>query len=111
MNYDMDSKKQKARLALILKTGKIRLWFFYPATRHYCYLSETGDYEREYNPAEFCRFFHLDDLDNMRSIIFDVCDGKQESGKVAIRSRAAKDSDCRHYEVRRNKKGGRCLQT
>ena len=95
----MDSKKQKARLALILKTGKIRLWFFYPATRHYCYLSETGDYEREYNPAEFCRFFHLDDLDNMRSIIFDVCDGKQESGKVAIRSRAAKDSDCRHYEV------------
>ena len=99
MNNVMDSKKQKARLALILKTGKLRLWFFYPATRHYCYLSETGDYEREYNPAEFCRFFHLDDLDKMRSIIFDVCDGKQESGKVAIRSRAAKDSDCRHYEV------------
>ena len=99
MNNVMDSKKQKARLALILKTGKLRLWFFYPATRHYCYLSETGDYEREYNPAEFSRFFHPDDLNEMRSIIFDVCDGKQESGKVAIRSRAAKDADCRHYEV------------
>ena len=99
MNNVMDCKKQKARLALILKTGKLRLWFFYPATRHYCYLSETGDYEREYNPAEFSRFFHPDDLDEMRSIIFDVCDGKQESGKVAIRSRAAKDADCRHYEV------------
>ena len=99
MTHATNASKQKARLALILKTGKLRLWFFYPATRQYCYLSETGDYEREYNPAEFARLFHRDDLDKMRSIIFDVCDGKIEGGKVAIRSRAAKDSDCLHYEV------------
>jgi len=94
-----DKKNTKARLALILKTGKIRLWFFYPATRRYCYLSEAGDYEREYNPAEFAQFFHKDDLDRMRSIIFDVCDGKRESGKVSVRSRAAKESECRHYDI------------
>ena len=94
-----DKKNTKARLALILKTGKLRLWFFYPATRRYCYLSEAGEYEREYNPAEFARFFHKDDLDKMRSIIFDVCDGKCESGKVSVRSRADKESDCRHYDI------------
>lgn len=86
-------------MALILKTGRLRLWFFYPATRHYCYLSETGDYEKEYNPAEFALLFHRDDLDKMRTIIFDVCDGKKDSGKVAVRSRADMESDCRHYEV------------
>ena len=94
----MDSKKQKARLALILKTGRLRLWFYYPATRHYCYLSEAGDYEREYNPSDFSQLFHLDDIEKMRSLIFDICEGKQDSGKVAIRSRSTED-DCRHYET------------
>ncbi|MBQ8157508.1 MAG: PAS domain S-box protein [Prevotella sp.] len=99
MDNNLDSKNQKARLALILKTGRLRLWFFFPATRRYCYLSETGEYGREHNPAEFARYFHRDDLDDMRSIIFDVCDGKRENGKVTIRSRAAKEADCRLYEM------------
>ena len=99
MTKDMDSKKQKARLALILKTGRLRLWFYYPAKRHYCYLSETGDYEREYNPAEFCQQFHRDEIEKMSGIIYDICDGKLESGALSMRSRAAKESDCRHYEV------------
>lgn len=99
MEYDLDSKKKKARLALILKTGRLRLWFFYPAKRHYCYLSETGELEREYNPAEFARFFHRDDLDKMRTVIFAICDGFQESGKAVLRSYAEKEADCRHYEV------------
>ena len=95
----MDNKKQKARLALILKTGRLRLWFFYPATSHYCYLSEAGDYEREYNPAEFCQMFHRDDIERMSGVIYDICDGKQDSGKLSIRSRAEKESDCRHYDL------------
>jgi len=99
MATDNDSKKQKARLALILKTGKLRLWFFNPATHHYCYLSETGEYGREYNPAEFCQFYHRDDIELMSSIIYDITDGKQETEKMNIRSRAAKESDCRHYEL------------
>ena len=86
----MDTMKQKARLALILKTSKLRLWFFHPATRHYFYLSDT---------AEFAQFFHRDDLDLMRKIIFDVCEGKQETGKVSIRSRADNDADCRYYNM------------
>ena len=99
MATDIDSKKQKARLALILKTGRLRIWFYYPATRHYCYLSEAGDYEREYNPSEFAKQFYREDLEKMRSIIFDICDGKQDSAKVTLRSSAKKESECNHYEV------------
>ena len=99
MATDTDSMKQKARLALILKTGRLRLWFYYPATRHYCYLSEAGEYGREYNPSEFALFFHREDLEQMRSLVFDICDGKQDSGKVKLRSRAEKESECKHYEV------------
>ena len=42
MNQEIDNKKQKARLALIMKTSKLRLWFYDPTTRHCCYLSEAG---------------------------------------------------------------------
>ena len=99
MIQDVDNQKQKARLALILKTGRLRLWFYYPATRHYCYLSETGDYENEFNPSEFARFFHRDDLERMRSIIFDICDGKQDTAKVPMRGRADRNSECKYYEM------------
>ena len=95
----MDIKKQKARLALILKTGRLRLWFYDPATRHYCYMSETGEYEREYNPSEFALLFYPNDLDRARSIIFDICDGKRDTAKLYMRSRAKKESECRHYET------------
>ena len=99
MAKDMDIKKQKARLALILKTGRLRIWFYYPATRHYCYLSETGEYEQEYNPSEFALLFFKDDLEKARSIIFDICDGKRDTAKLHMRSRAEKESECRHYET------------
>ena len=34
----------------------------------------------------------------LRSLVFDICDGKQDSGKVKLRSRAEKESECKHYE-------------
>ena len=99
MATDTDIRKQKARLALILKTGRLRLWFYDPATRHYCYMSETGEYEREYNPSEFALLFYKDDLEKARSIIFDICDGKRDTAKLHMRSNAAKESECRYYET------------
>ena len=99
MNQDIDNKKQKARLALIMKTSKLRLWFYDPTTRHFCYLSEAGDYEREYNPADFAQFFHRDDLDQMRTAVFAICEGKMDTAQVNVRSRADKESDCKHYEI------------
>ena len=99
MATDIDIKKKKARLALILRTGRLRLWFYDPATRHYCYMSETGEYEHEYNPSEFARLFFKDDLEKARSIIFDICDGKRDSAKLYMRSNAAKESECSYYET------------
>lgn len=99
MKQDVDNNKQKARLALIMKTSKLRLWFYDPTTRYFCYLSEEGDYEREYNPVDFALFFHRDDLDGMRQMIFDICEGKVDEAKVNVRSRATKESDCRYYEM------------
>ena len=99
MNQEIDNTKQKARLALIMKTSKLRLWFYDPTTRHYCNLSEAGDYEREYNPADFALFFHRDDLDQMRAMVFAICEGKMDTAKVHVRSRAEKESDCKHYEI------------
>ncbi len=99
MNQEIDNKKQKARLALIMKTSNLRLWFYDPATRHYCYLSEAGDYEREYNPVEFSQFFHRDDMDHMRTTVFAICEGKMDTAKVNCRSRAKRESDCRYYEI------------
>ncbi len=95
----MKIKNQKARLALILRTGQLRLWLFYPATRHYCYLSETGDYEREYNPSEFALLFHRDDIEKLYTTIFDICDGKLDGGKVEMRSRASDESERKYYEI------------
>ena len=86
-------------MALIMKTSRLRLWFYDPTTRHLCYLSEEGDYEREYNPADFALFFHRDDLDKMRRIVFSICEGKMDAAKVYARSRAEKESDCKHYEI------------
>ena len=99
MKQDVDNNKQKARLALIMKTSKLRLWFYDPTTRYFCYLSEEGDYEREYNPADFALFFHRDDVDRMRQMIFAICEGKMDEAKVNVRSRATKESDCRYYEI------------
>ena len=86
-------------MALIMKTSRLRLWFYDPTTRHFCYLSEEGDYEREYNPADFALFFHRDDVDRMRTVVFAICEGKMDTGKVNARSRAEKESECRHYEI------------
>ena len=99
MNQEVENQKQKARLALIMKTSKLRLWFYDPTTRHCCYLSEAGEYEREYNPADFALFFHRDDLDQVRAMVFAICEGKMDTGKVSVRSRAGRESDCKHYEI------------
>ena len=48
---------------------------------------------------EFAKLFHRDDVEQMRSILFDIFDGKRDSGKLDMRSRAVKESNCRHYEV------------
>jgi signal transduction histidine kinase len=93
-------RSQNARLALILKAGKQRIWIYDPVKRHYSYLSDEGTYEEEYNPVEFSQRFDRDDFEVMRQAIFDVADEKCPSAVVMVKSNAKDDDEkCLHYEI------------
>ena len=93
------SKNQLTRLAIILKTGRLRIWTYRPATRRYSSISENGDKTQEYNPIDFLQYFDHDDFETMRNIIFAICDGKQENGMLRMKSNPAADGGQRFYET------------
>lgn len=92
-------RSQNARLALILKAGKQRIWIYDPVKRHYSYLSDEGTYEEEYNPVEFAQRFDRDDFELMRQAIFDVADEKRSSAVVTVKSNAEDDEARLYYEI------------
>ena len=103
-------KEQNAHLALVLQAGRLRIWKYLPATRQYIIISEEGTMEQRYNPIDFLQFFDRDDFEKLRTVIFEICDGKKNSAVVTLTSNAKDDSYLRHYEVtvsvdRRNSMG------
>ena len=92
-------KEQNAHLALVLFAGRLRIWKYLPATRHYLFLSEEGSMEQRYNPIDFAQFFDRDDFETLRSTIFKICEGKRNSAVVTLVSNAKDDAFLRHYEV------------
>ena len=92
-------KEQNAHLALVLQAGRLRIWKYLPATRHYIFLSEEGSMEQRYNPIDFAQFFDRDDFERLRSTIFDISEGKKNSAVVTLVSNAKDEAFLRHYEV------------
>ena len=92
-------RSQNARLALILKAGKQRIWIYNSAKRHYSFLSEQGTYEEEYNPVEFSQRFDRDDFEVLRWAIFDVCDEKRSSSVITIKGQAESEEQRHYYEM------------
>ncbi len=92
-------KEQNAHLALVLQAGRLRIWKYHPATRHYLFLSEEGTMEQRYNPIDFQQFFEHDDFERLRTAIFDICEGKQNSAVLTLVSNAKDDAFLRHYEM------------
>ena len=92
-------KEQNAHLALVLQAGRLRIWKYLPATRHYIFLSEEGSIEQRYNPIDFAQFFDRDDFERLRSTIFDISEGKKNSAVVTLVSNAKDEAFLRHYEV------------
>jgi len=90
---------QQNRLVLVLKTGKLRLWVYTPANRHYYYLSDDGTTESEYNPIEFSQLFDRDDFEDLRTAIFDLCEHKRQSAVVSLRGLPDSEQRRRYYEV------------
>ena len=68
-------------------------------TRHYLFLSEEGTMEQRYNPIDFQQFFERDDFERLRTAIFDICEGKQNSAVLTLVSNAKDDAFLRHYEM------------
>lgn len=92
-------KEQNAHLALVLQAGRLRIWKYLPAIRHYIFLSEEGSLEQRYNPIDFAQFFDRDDFERLRSTIFDISEGKKNSAVVTLVSNAKDEAFLRHYEV------------
>ena len=92
-------KEQNAHLALVLQAGRLRIWKYLPATRHYLFLSEEGTMEQRYNPIDFQQFFEHDDFERLRTAIFDICEGKQNSAVLTLVSNVKDDAFLRHYEM------------
>ena len=91
-------KSNNARLALVMQAGKLRIWAYFPKTRHYWILSESGEMSEEYNPVDFAQFYDRDDFEKMRSLIFDICEGRRLTANVNIRGIGA-DKRISYYEV------------
>ena len=83
---DNDRQSQNARLALILKASKQRIWIYDMAQCHYLYLSDSGRYDEIYNLVEFSRLFNRDDYEELSQTLVDVSEGKKESSVVRVRS-------------------------
>ena len=96
---DAKSKNQIKRLSIILQTGKLRLWIYKVGKRRYCNISETGEFSQEYNPIDFAQYYDRDDFERLRSIIFDIREGKEESGMIRIKGTPAAEGGQRQYEV------------
>ena len=94
----MEEIFQRNRLALILKTGDLRLWFYHPSTRHYFYLSEDGSKEERLNPVEFSQRFDRGDFEELSRQVFEICDGHVEKVSVLLRS-SEQGEACRYYQV------------
>lgn len=95
----MEEIFQRNRLALILKTGDLRLWFYHPSSRHYFYLSEDGSKEERLNPVEFSQRFDRGDFEELSRQVFEICDGHVEKASVLLRSSQKEGEECRYYQV------------
>ena len=96
---DAASKNQLNRLAIILQTGKLRLWTFNINLRRYYSISENGEETHEYFPIDFAQFYDRDDFERLRAVIFDMCDDKMQNSTLRIKSAPDAKDGQRQYEV------------
>ena len=105
-----EKHRQNIRLSLVLRTGRLRVWVYLPATRRYFFMSEKGVDEREVNPVEFSLMYERKGFEELRKAVLDICDNKYESAVVNLQSCDSEDMAPHHYTVnitvgQRNKQG------
>ena len=100
--YGDDSEEdivQRKRLALILKSGRMRLWYYLVSSHHYFFLSEDGGSYAEYNPVDFMQLFGFDNTEALRRHIFEIIEGKRQSVELMLHGNATSEEDVRCYKI------------
>ena len=90
---------QNNRLALVLQSGKLHLWFYNALKRHYIMMESNGRLASECNPIEFAERFERNDFVELRKVFFDIYEGRRTSGTVNVRSAKDQKGHCCYYEV------------
>ena len=90
---------QNNRLALVLQSGKLQLWFYNSLKRHYIMMESNGRLASECNPIEFAERFERNDFVELRKVFFDIYEGRRTSGTVNVRSAKDQKGHCCYYEV------------
>ena len=95
----MEQQPAHGHLARQLRERHLAVWAYVPATRHYHLLNDAGEYAEELNPSEFAQRFDSEGFEEMRSAVFDICDGKRDTAVATLRSHAVDDFVRNYYEV------------
>ena len=84
---------KNTQLALVLKTGKVRVWTYDTRTHHFMSLDSDGATDGDYLPIDFAQFFDPDDFEVMRQHIAEIYDGKEQAATTIVKSRLSSDDD------------------
>ena len=101
--------RHNRRLALILRTTKVKVWLYDIQRKSLAWLKDDGEMDsREYKLEEFGNAYDAESFDLLRNLIKDVSAGKKEDGSLQMKS--GKDNGNREYimvlSVFRRTKGG-----
>ena len=90
---------ERKKLEAMLADGKYQVWVYRLSTRSYIYLNPDGSYGQPMNPTEFAKPYDRDDIEELRSEIFDIFENNRQQVKGTLRSAAANENDRRYYKV------------
>ena len=87
------NEKQKRRLALLLKAGKVGLWTYNTNKKTFTILNPEGSTKEEFNTKTFALFFAAEDFVKLSYAIEDIEAGIYEQTKIMVKSSLKKGNE------------------
>lgn len=91
------NENQSRRLALYLRSGKLRLWTYDIERKMFMTLSSEGEWQEEYTTLGFSVFFNGDDYKRLCAAILDVSENRKDTETVLTRCQKPTTPDRDHY--------------
>ena len=86
------NNRQRKRLALLLKSGKVGLWTLNMETRTFALVNPEAGTKEEFNSKTFALFFPTDDFNSITQAIEDIEAGIYEQTKLMVKSSLKNES-------------------